>query len=128
MEALKIYITITQTNEVVLEDKSIRMILFDGICKSDYFNGKVLSGGVDTQIVDTTGVGTLSARYILKGYDGQQQPCSIFIENNGVIGDGEIVTHPQIYTDSSNLKWLETKALIGKVSFENEQLVVTIYA
>lgn len=44
------------------------------------FNGKVLPGGVDSQIIRPDGKCELSARYAIKLDDG----ASIYIENNGI--------------------------------------------
>lgn len=125
MDILKIHINITETHELISEDATVRMILFDGFCEGSYFNGKILSGGVDTQIIDKN-KGTLSARYMLKGFDSQNQPCGMFIENNGAFSSGETLTHPKIYTDSKNLKWLESANLIGRILNENDKLVILI--
>ena len=51
MEILRIYINITETNEVISENTTVRMILFDGNCTGDFFNGTILNGGVDTQLI-----------------------------------------------------------------------------
>lgn len=125
MEILKIHINITETHEFASEDKTIRMILFDGFCEGDYFHGKILNGGVDTQIIGKDS-GTLSARYMLKGFDAQKQPCSMYIENNGTFTVSETLTHPKIYTDSKKLKWLESANLIGRILNENNKLVIII--
>ncbi len=36
MEILRIHINITETNEVISENTTIRMILFDGYCTGDF--------------------------------------------------------------------------------------------
>ena len=71
MEILKIHINITEINEVVSKEVTAKMILFDGFCEGDFFNGTILNGGVDTQMIRANENGTLSARYILKGHDNK---------------------------------------------------------
>lgn len=126
MEIFRLYINVTQMHQVVSEGKCVNMLLFDGECKGDYFQGTVLSGGVDTQKVDADSKGTLSARYILEGVDKEGAPCKIFIENNAELGTENSLTRPQIFTDSQCLKWLEKEELVGRILFEKEQLIISI--
>lgn len=126
MEILKIYVNILETNEVKSEEAIIRMLLFDGYCKSEYFNGVILNGGVDTQIINPDGTISLSARYMLKGHDNKNMPCHIFIENNATAENNVTYTKPKIYTDSKNLKWLEKKNLIGTIGNEDGKLLICI--
>lgn len=124
MELLRLYINVTGCNEVISDDVTVRMILFDGHCESDYFNGTILPGGVDTQLINADGMGTLSARYMLEGHDADNVPCFLYIENNAVIG--EKFTRPVIYTDSKALKWLEKENLVGRIENQDGQLVILI--
>lgn len=64
---------------------TVIMIPFTGSVTGKYFEGRVLSGGVDTQIIGKHGRHTLSARYMLEGKDYKGNSCKIFIENNGNI-------------------------------------------
>ena len=99
----------------------VTMILFHGNCKSDIFQGKIIPGGVDTQIKKNGESKKISARYILKGRDYTGKECQVFIENNGVVDTEEqLQTKPVIYTDSEALKWLEKEKLIGYVCGESE--------
>lgn len=125
MEILKIYVNIIETNEVVSENATVRMLLFDGYCVGKYFNGTILSGGVDTQMISEDKT-ILSARYMLAGYDSKNVPCRLFIENNAEAEEGITYTRPKIYTDSSDLKWLETEELIGRIAEEDGKLVIII--
>lgn len=125
MDILWLYINLTEINEVVSNNVTAKMLLFDGTCKSDIFNGTILHGGVDTQMVYPDGTGTLSARYIVEGTDSKGNPCRLFIENNAKLGADQIVTEPKIVTDSKELKWLETAKLVGRIE-HGEQLTIVI--
>lgn len=126
MEILKIHINIIETNEVVSENTTVRMLLFDGFCTGDFFNGTILNGGVDTQLISKEGHVTLSARYMLKGHDNKNRPCSLFIENNAESEDEITYTKPKIYTDSEHLKWLEQEKLTGRLEHKDGRLVIII--
>lgn len=123
-ELLKLYIDVTGCNEVISDSLTVRMILFEGHCESEFFTGKILPGGVDTQLENRDGTGTLSARYMLEGYDAENMPCHVFIENNAVTGDE--FTQPAIYTDSKCLKWLEKENLVGRIEGRDGQLIIII--
>lgn len=93
---------------------NINFIHFEGNCDNEYFKGHVLAHGVDTQIITPGKFTSLSARYILSGYDYTGVKTNIFIENNGYIDSLNIMhTKPKIYTDSVALKWLETDLKYG---------------
>ena len=126
MEIFRLYINVTQMHQIVFGDKCVNMLLFDGKCTGDYFQGNILSGGVDTQQVDLNGKGTLSARYMLEGIDKEGNPCKVFIQNDAEIGTEDSTTHPQIFTDSECLKWLEQETLTGRILWEQEQLIISI--
>ena len=114
-DVLSIDIKITNPEEVISSPVSARIVSFTGCCNSPLFKGEIVHEGADTQIVTETAT-SLSARYILKGTDFKGTPCSIFIENNGTsLSDGEIITTPKIFTDSSSLKFLEDAKLTGTV-------------
>ncbi len=90
---------------------TVVMIPFTGSVTGKYFEGKVCSGGVDTQIIGKYGDRhTLSARYMLEGKDYKGENCKIFIENNGDMKkkrkDVLFRTYPQIITDSEALNFL----------------------
>ncbi|MBQ9142897.1 MAG: DUF3237 family protein [Lachnospiraceae bacterium] len=126
MEIFRLYINVTKMHQIVSGDKCVNMLLFDGKCTGDYFQGSILSGGVDTQQVDLNGRGTLSARYMLEGVDREGTPCRIFIENNAQTGTENTKTKPQIFTDSESLKWLEREQLTGEILSEEGQLIISI--
>ncbi len=123
----EINITINEVKEVIGAKGSVRMVNFGGNIFSPLFNGEIIPGAVDTQIQYNADVKKLSARYILEGKDIAQNPCRIFIENNGTENNGIVITTPVIITDSPELQWLENAVLKGRVVSENNQLVVKIY-
>lgn len=127
-EVLHIYIDVKGFYEVKGHTGTARMILFDGEAISEYFTGKVLPGGVDTQKEIAVGSG-LSARYILEGKDRGGKECKLFIENNGPFPEdgGMIHTVPKIYTDSEDLAFLEEAKLSGVVDNEDGRLLIRIF-
>ena len=116
-EVLRIHVRLTVTQQVQGKMGRAVMLGFTGTCESTVFNGKVLEGGVDTQIQLEGEPLHLSARYMMQGTDLSGTPCSIFIENNGMAEEGgRIRTTPRIFTDSDALSYLETAELRGSVS------------
>ncbi|MDR0948589.1 MAG: DUF3237 family protein [Lachnospiraceae bacterium] len=130
-EVLRIQIKLDATYEVKSERGTALMILFHGDVDCENFHGKVLPGGVDTQVEYTGEKRLLSARYILEGVDREGCPCRIFIENEGRIpAEGDpLLTKPRIITDSNALKGLESADLQGQVcSEERGGIVIKIYS
>ena len=74
-------------------------------------------------------LGKLSARYILQGVDKQGENFRLFVENNGVCRKkAPLITSPVIYTDRSELKWMEQEKLVGTVEGNGEnKVVIKIY-
>lgn len=118
-EILTILISIMGMSHVEAGGEAVNMIPFGGEAVGPYFQGKVLPGGVDTQMK-----GNLSARYMLEGTDCDGQPCKIFIENNGKFG--EPYTHPTILTDSKALSFLNGAELLGKLDGGADGLTIRI--
>lgn len=126
---LKIDVKIDSVNGLEHGEKSVSMIQFHGDAKSEYFNGTILSGGVDTQIKEGSSF-TLSARYLMSGTDSCGKQCKIFIENNGrpdTTREGRFITKPKIITDSDALKFLEEEALNGEVLASEEGVKIFVY-
>lgn len=119
-EVLTVNVKIESAFDVKNENgDSAVMILFTGDVTGKYFEGKVLPGGVDTQIIGKSGYKhTLSARYILEGKDHTGENCRIFIENNGNFGNAPegimFRTYPRIITDSKALDFLNRDLLVGE--------------
>lgn len=127
-EILTILILIGATHHVEDGEKGVTMINFTGHAKSDYFEGEVLSGGVDTQTHWTRDSTTLSARYMLQGKDSDGKECFVFVQNEGGFfpsSDGS--TRPQIVTNSEVLKKFCREPLTGKLDFAQEGLTIRIY-
>ena len=87
--------------------KKIVMIPFGGEASGEYFTGKVIGPGVDTQKI-TDGKTMLSARYMLEGKDSAGNHCKVFVENQGGWDTG---FKPMIVTDSPVLQEWEEKDL-----------------
>ncbi|MCP1184320.1 DUF3237 family protein [Paenibacillus sp. 1781tsa1] len=101
------------------EGNSVVMITFTGSVTGKYFEGMVLYGGVDTQIIGKNGdPHTLSARYMLQGTDYKGDSCKIYIENNGNIDKtlktALFRTTPKMITDSKALSFLNSETLVGE--------------
>ncbi len=126
MEVFRIYVSVKDCVGMESDNVKVYMLAFDGYCEGAYFNGKILSGGVDTQ-VHTATEHLLSARYMMEGTDAEGHKCRVFVENNASMSDGyEHVTYPKIYTDSPELKWLETTELVGHLITGGEQVIIEV--
>lgn len=100
-------------------DESVVMITFTGNVTGKYFEGLVLDGGVDTQIIREQGnYHTLSARYMLQGTDYTGQTCQIYIENNGnmdnTLKTALFRTAPKMVTNSKALSFLNSDTLVSE--------------
>ncbi len=115
-------VQVATDNPVYLENglgDSVLMIPFTGQATGKYFEGTVLNGGVDTQIIGRFGDRhSLSARYMLHGRDHTGQECDLYIENNGEIDprltDVLFRTTPRIITNSEALAFLNNSLLAGE--------------
>lgn len=122
---LTLYINCTEFREVETDTVKIVQILFDGNVEGRYFNGKIMPGGVDTQTIQADGSGKLSARYCLEGNDYTGADCKMYISNEAKLG--EEITEPTVYTDSKALKWINTAKLVGRLTNDENGLVIRIY-
>lgn len=126
---VKLENTITLNNDY---GDSVVMIPFTGSVTGKYFEGSVLPGGIDTQIIGKHGDRhTMSARYMLEGKDFKGKPCKIYIENNGNIYKEQknilFRTYPKIITDSKALDFLSKDILIGEGLETENGLDINIY-
>ena len=108
------------------------MIPFDATIEGKYFNGTVLPGGIDTQVIGPGGhPHTLSARYMARGRDYTGTDCFVYIENNGVICSdvegGYMRTTPKFVTNSKALDFLNRQLFCGKGEPEGEGVKITLY-
>ena len=109
----------------MLEGSNSRVVMipFSAEVTGEYFNGKTVSDGVDTQIT-TKGSFSLSARYMLEGVDRSGRKCRLFIENNGT---GLENCRPKICTDSEELSFLENAELKARVECVENGVIVRIF-
>lgn len=127
-EILRVDVILDQVQEVQGAGAKITMISFHGNFECELGTGKVLPGGVDTQIQRVGENNVLSARYILEGRDEKGGLFHIFIENNGVCKDGDpITTRPVVYTDAKALQWMEKEQLIGIVEGVENGVQIKIF-
>ncbi len=132
-EVLRVHVATREAS--VLENEegdTVVMIPFGGYATGRYFEGTVLEGGVDTQIISRSGGGhTLSARYMLRGTDRDGQACELYIENNGNFDPGltDVMfrTAPRIVTNSKALSFLNGEPLIGEGLPADSGVEIRIY-
>lgn len=108
-----------------LEGKNSRVVMipFSAEATGEYFKGKTVADGVDTQIA-TKECFSLSARYMLEGVDRSGRKCRLFIENNGT---GLEDCRPKVYTDCEELSFLENTELKATVECVENGVVVSIF-
>ncbi len=108
-----------EISELQASPESVVMIPFTGTVEGSIFNGKILPGGVDTQVVNTAGVRHMCARYMLEGTDNAGESCRVYVENNGYFEKGSVEfpfhTVPTFMTDSKALApYLHTRKFRGE--------------
>lgn len=121
---LTINVKINGAHELSGKKNKVVMIPFSGEATGEYFTGKTIGEGVDTQII-TENSFSLSARYMLEGTDRSGKACRIFIENNGTSMEN---CKPRIITDSQELSFLETAKLSATVEGIEGGVRVSIFA
>ncbi|MEY8746040.1 DUF3237 family protein [Paenibacillus tundrae] len=132
-EVFTVHVKILETFELRnSEDDSVVMITFTGDVTGKYFEGIVLNGGVDTQVIGKGGDRhSLSARYMLQGEDFTGQSCEIYIENNGNINkklkSSLFRTSPTIITNSTALSFLNSDILVGEGKATDTGLDIIVY-
>jgi len=121
-EVFRIHVAVDGALIVSLTDsdgRNVTMIPFGGVAEGNYFNGRILPGGVDTQI---SGIGgsdrALSAKYMLEGADIEGNNCRIFVNNTGCFSQIQDTpmfrTNPTIITDSPALQFLHDAFLVSE--------------
>ena len=120
-----IIINVTTYEAKMLEGQNAKVVMipFSAIASGEYFVGRTVANGVDTQITTKNGF-SLSARYMLEGTDRSGRKCRLFIENNGTSLDNCI---PRIYTDSDELSFLENETLTANVECVKNGVLIKIY-
>lgn len=110
---------------------SVVMIPFTGTASGEIFSGKVLPGGVDTQVVNMNGIRHMCAKYMLEGADNTGAPCRIFIENNGYFEKDAPMpfkTIPSFITDSKALApYLHCRRFRGEGHPAESGVVIKIF-
>ncbi len=128
-EILTLIIIIGSTFQVKNDDDMlVRMINFTGTAQSEYFQGEVLPGGVDTQTQYPDGFVNFSARYMLKGVDADGKECLVYVNNEITRETPPGFTTPKIVTDSPLLDSLTSGEMLGKIGFEDGNLKIQIFA
>lgn len=119
-----VYVDITDTIGVKGRLHDVYMLSFTGEARGSYFNGKIISTGVDTQYSSKDRPMFLSARYMLEGKDIDGNECRCFIENNGSFDNGFI---PKIVTDSPALAEFEEAELKAEIVTKENGVIVSIF-
>ena len=129
MDALfTVNVIVKEVHELKSDLGQINMIVFEGGIDAPFFKGEILSGAFDTQKYLKVKEGMLSARYMLKGRDDEENECLLFIENNALIDNtGRWMTTPSIYTDSLRLKWLTEMKLRGEIEGSEKGVLIHFY-
>ncbi len=120
---ITINVTTYEAQAVKGGSSGVVMIPFSAVAEGEYFSGKTVADGWDTQY-STQESWTLSARYMLEGTDQNGQRCRLFIENNGTSLDS---CKPKIITDSEALAFLETAPLYAIAECVEGGVIVRIY-
>ncbi|MCR5690769.1 MAG: DUF3237 family protein [Eubacterium sp.] len=124
-ELFTLYINCYGSHQVTCQGVTYKQILFDGKVKGPVFQGKILEGGVDTQVIQADGSGRLSARYTLEGEDAQGNACHIYVDNQAELGQDR--TEPKCYSDSPLLEDLCQRELEGRMVTDQEGFKIIIY-
>jgi len=106
------------------------MIPFTGTVSGELLTGRVLPGGVDTQVLNQNGVRHMSARYMLDCIDKDGDPCRVYIENNGWFESHSMPfkTIPTFYTDSQKLApYLHRNNFRGEGHAEDGGIVIKMF-
>ncbi len=106
----------------------VTMVNFSGSAKSEYFEGKILPGAVDTQTKKGNAPVELSARYMIEGVDSTGKACRIYIDNKVGENTPAGYTEPTMVTDSELMSSLSRGKLLGKMDNEDGQFVIRILA
>lgn len=115
--------------------------ILSGEVKGNGFNGKVMPGGIDSQIIRPDGKCELSARYAIQLDDG----ATIYIENNGIrtvpeeyiedVKNGKFVdpnvyyfrTVPTFETYDEKYKWMMNHVFVCYATRLPESVVLKFY-
>lgn len=121
---LTIHVTLTGSFDVDNGTEAVVMLPFTGKAEGEFFTGKTVGSGVDTQRLENGRLKRLSARYMLEGKDYTGAECRIFIENNGPSLDACV---PILVTDSKALAYWQKAALVSEVTPTEKGVDVRIF-
>ncbi len=127
-EILMLIILIGNSYQVRNDSVMVNMVNFSGYAKSEYFDGKILPGAVDTQVKKGDAPLQLSARYMLEGVDSTGKACRIYIDNKVRESTPQGYTEPSIVTDSELFASAAKGKLVGKMDNVDGQFVIRILA
>ncbi len=128
---MEVFVDIDERMQLNGPAGTINMITFKGTVSGEIFNGKILPGGVDTQLIDVNGIKHMSARYMMEGFDHTGEKCRIYIENNGffhIDAPKPFKTIPTFYTDSKALApYLHSNKFRGEGNRDENGLVIRFF-
>jgi hypothetical protein len=128
---MEVFVETTDRMELESTAGTIVMIPFTGTVKSEIFNGELLPGGVDTQVINKNGIKHMSARYMAEGTDHTGEKCKIYIQNEGhfpVDAPKPFKTIPTFYTDSKALApYLHSNKFRGEGMRDESGLVIRFF-
>jgi hypothetical protein len=114
---------------------------YGGTARGPAFNGKVLPGGADFQLIRSETVSDLDARYVVETDDGEHLFVTNFAYRTGrpediaALGRGEAVPAERIYFRCSprfevsghRLSWLDSTVVIGSGRREPESVIIDLW-
>ncbi len=96
-----------QINSFKTDDHAVTIIPFEGYVDSDLFTGTIVPGAADIQVTDPAGVRHMCAKYMFTGKDASNQPCHLYVENNGYFmrdqSPSPFEAYPTFISDSKKL-------------------------
>jgi hypothetical protein len=114
---------------------------YGGTARGPAFNGKVLPGGADFQLIRPETVSDLDARYVVETDDGEHLFVTNLAYRTGrpediaALGRGEAVPAERIYFRCSprfevsghRLSWLDSTVVIGSGRREPESVIIDLW-
>lgn len=120
-EVFTIYMQNTEKYTVNGSTCDVEMQYFDAEADGEYFQGGLIRQNESSIVTKKYKDGnTVSCgRYILKGKDKEGKDCTVFIEDNSIEYTADrIITKPTIITDNSELSFLQTADIQGRIEDE----------
>ncbi len=123
-EILCIHVHVTDCEEKQDGDETVCYVHFEGECRNEYFQGRILPGAVDEQHYRQGQQTSICAVYELEGQDCKGNSCKIGIVNQKA-EDG--CFRPKVQTDSPELAFLNHSELLAALEFYAGGLTVRIF-